>query len=187
MTITTKVEGRTYADLSVWGKRFDKRAMKELAGYLSCGNMGASQALAFAANDPATTGTKPIMINGHTQLCIAEADADWSDAATASTLVAGNARGIVMANGYSQWLICFARSTGLLRIDTAGTYALDASVVTEGVIIPHWDSSVWAPIALFIVDAGGAVTLGTTDISAITTIHQLLSPVLPDSSVLQAN
>jgi hypothetical protein len=95
--------------------------MKELAGYLSCGNMGASQALAFAANDPATTGTKPIMINGHTQLCIAEADADWSET-TASTLVDGNARGIVMANGYSQWLICFARSTGLLRIDTAGTF-----------------------------------------------------------------
>lgn len=183
MTATTKVEGRTYADLSTWGKRFDKRAMKELAGYLSCGNMGASQALAFAAADPATTGTKPIMINGHIQLCIAESDADWSDATTAATLVAGDARGTVMANGYSQWLACYARATGLLRIDLAGTYALDAAVVTEGVIMPKWDSSVWAPIALFIVDAGGAVTLGTTDISGITTIHQLLSPILPDPSV----
>jgi len=183
MTITTKVEGRTYADLSAWGKRFDKRAMKEMAGYLSCGNMGVSQAVAFAAADPATTGTKPMMLDGHIQLCIAEADADWSDADTAATVVEGDARGLVMADAYMQWIAVYARATGLLRIDLAGTYALDAAVVTEGVIMPKWDSSVWAPIALVLVNAGGAVTLGTTDINAIVTIHQLLSPILPDPSV----
>lgn len=186
MTTTTKVEGRTYADLSFWGKRFDKKAMKQLAGYLSSYNMGVSQALAFAAADPATTGTKPIMINGtYINALTVEDDADWSDADTASTLVAGDARGTALTNGKSVYCVCFARSTGLLRIDLSSSGVADDADAT--LKIPQWDASVWAPIATFDVNAGGAVTLGTTDISGIVTIVQQLSPLLPHPDNLDLN
>jgi len=185
MTTTTKVEGRTYADLSFWGKKFDKKAMKQLAGYLTSYNMGVSQAVAFADENPSTTGTKQAMINGTIINSLpAEADADWSDEDTAATLVAGDARGTVLANGQSVYITVFARSTGLLRIDLAGSVALDASVALK---VNVWDSSVWAPLATTLVDAGGAVTLGTTDINAIVTITQLLSPILPHPDNILAN
>ena len=185
MTTTTKSEGRTYADLSFHGKRFDKKALKQLAGYLTSYNMGTSQAVAFAAADPATTGTYPIMIDGVIIPALtAEADADWSDQDTAATIVAGDALATALENGYSVYMTIFARSTGLLRIDLAGTVALDAAVALK---INQWDSSVWAPIAIALVDAAGSVTLGTTNINAITTVTNLLGSVLPHPDNLELN
>jgi hypothetical protein len=177
MTATTKVEGRTYADLSVWGKRFDKRAMKELAGYLSSHNLGVTQAGAFASADPSTTGTNPIMINGvYIPALTAEADADWSET-TAATIVTGDLRGVTLATDYSQWIMMLARSTGLLQILAASAQVLDANIAAA-LKIPKWDSSTYAPIALFSINSAG-VTYGTTDLSGIDTPYQLLGQMLP--------
>ena len=176
MTLTTKVETRTFADLNVWGLRFDKRPIKEMAAYLSSYNMGVTQTVAFAAVDPATTGTSPIMINGVViESLTAEANADWSET-TASTIVEGDAKGETFQDTYMVDIIVYARSTGLLRIDMAGEVELDADICLQ---IPHWDASVWAPIAIVNVNAGGEIVLGTTDINAEVTITQLLGAVLP--------
>jgi len=179
MTVTTKVEGRAYADLSVWGKRFDKRAMKELAGYLSSRNLGVTQAGVYTTNDPVTTGTNPIMINGvYIPALTAEANADWSDADTASTIVTGDMRGVTLATTYSQWIMMLARSSGLLQVLSASAQVLDAAIAAA-IKIPKWDASTYAPIALHSIDAT-TVTFGTTDIgSAMDTPYQLLGQVLP--------
>jgi len=177
MTVTTKVEGRTYADLSAWGKRFSQRAVKELAGYLSSCNLGVSQAGALASQDPTTTGTKPIMIDGvYIPALTVEDDADWSET-TAATIVTGDMRGVTLATTYSQWIMLLARSTGLLQILAASAQVLDASIATA-IKIPKWDASTYAPITLFSINAT-TVVFGTTDVNAMDTPYQLLQPVLP--------
>lgn len=166
-----------------WAGLFSHRAMKDLAAYLTTYNLD-TQAVAFAAADPATTGTKQCMINGtFIPSLTAEADADWSSILEAD-LVEGDAKGFVMANLYSQYLAVFANADGRLRIDLAGEYALDAAVELK---IPHFDPTEWCCIATVLVDAGGAVTLGTTDISGIVTITQVLGPILPHPDNMDMN
>lgn len=163
--------------------RFSSKAMKDLAGFLSTYN-SVSQAVAFAAADPATTGTKPCTINGQLIPALtAEADADWSSA-LAADLVEGDAKGTVLANGQSVYLAVFANAAGRLRIDLASEVALDAAVELK---MPDFDYTTWVCIAVALVDAGGAVTLGTTDINAITTVYQILGPVLPHADNVDPN
>lgn len=166
-----------------WGKFFNYKIMKELAGFLSTYNME-TQAVAFAAADPATTGTKQCVINGvYIPALTAEADADWSSA-LAADLVQGDAKGTVLADGQSVYLAVFADATGRLRINLAGSVALDAAVACK---IPDFDPSTWVCIAIVLVDAGGAVTLGTTDINAIATVYQVIGPVFPHPDNIDIN
>ena len=170
-------------DSGNWAGLFNHRAMKDLAAYLTTYNME-TQAVAFAAADPATTGTKQCVINGvYIPSLTAEDDADWSSILVAD-LVEGDAKGFVMANLYSQYLAVFANADGRLRIDLAGEYALDAAVELK---VPHYDPTEWCCIAIVLVNAGGAVTLGTTNINAIITIYQVLGPVLPHPSNMDLN
>jgi hypothetical protein len=153
----------------------DHADAQKLAAFLTTYNQ-ASQALAITAVDPATTGTEKMVINGVPITCIVEDDADWSSVLEAD-LVQGDAKGVVIPNLYSQWLIVYANAAGRLRIDLAGDMALDANVELK---IPMYDPTVWCPIALLLVDSTGA-TLGTTDIGAsmIGTEYQVIGPVLP--------
>ena len=164
----------TYKD-STYASLFNHSSMMMLAAYLNTYNQE-SQALAVTGVDPATTGTKKMMIDGVPITCIAEADADWSSV-LAADLVQGDAKGVVIPNLYSVWLIVYANYLGRLRIDLAGGMALDADVELK---IPLFDPTTWCPIALMLVNSTGA-TLGTTDIGAsmIGTEYQIVGPVLP--------
>ena len=156
-----------------WGDKFGNKGTAAFAAFMSTYNM-VDQTFALAT-DPSTSGGGDCTINGvYIPALTAEADADWSET-TASTLVAGDARGEVIPTAYSVWLAVFARSTGLLRIDMAGDMALDSNEVLK---IPWFDPTIWCCIAVVNINSTGW-TAGTTDAGTMDTIYPVIGPVLP--------
>ena len=160
---------------------FNYRPMKDLAGFLTSYNV-ASQVVAFADENPATTGTKMCAIDGVIIPSLtAEDDADWDHASTA---VSGDAAGRVAANLYSLWHAVFADEDGLLTINEASNYALDAAVVLK---VPDFDYETLVCIGLAALDFTGASTIGTTDNNGITTVYQVLGPIFPHPDNIDLN
>ena len=159
---------------SNWAVKFGNKGVGAFSAFMSTCNM-VSQAVAFAAADPATTGGGDCTINGvYIPALTAEDDADWSSILT-TDLVEGDAKGIVIPALYSVYLAVFADEDGRLKIDLASEIALDADVELK---IPWFDPSVWCCIGIALVN-GNATTLGTTNINAITTVYDVIGPVLP--------
>jgi hypothetical protein len=209
--------------------QFSHKAAKDLAGFASSYN-SASQVVAWASADGATTGTKLAFLNGEAFVMPADAAFDWSadpqlgawvtatsydaydmryvtdkdgkkhyyqciashtsgaankpgvvgeawtDYWKESDQTAEPAVGTVLANGQSVWVLVLATADGELTVVKAGDVALDAAVECK---IPKFEPEMFVPMALILVDAAGAVTLGTTDISGIVTITQCTFPVYP--------
>ena len=159
---------------SNWANRFGNKGVGALAAFMSTYNM-VSQAVAFAAVDPATTGGGDCTINGvYIPALPVEDDADWSSILEAD-LVEGDAKGVHIPTSYSVYLAVFANEDGRLRIDLAGDIALDANVELK---IPWFDPSEWCCIGIVLIDATNC-TLGTTNINAMATVYDVIGPVLP--------
>jgi len=179
MTVTTKVEGRTYADLSTWGKRFDKRAMKELAGYLSCNNHE-TQAITFYNdgddNDIQSTGTKVAMVNG---VLIPSLPVDTVLVITDQ--LTGDGADLEVADGYEMNYLVLATAGGVLSTWQAG---VQATTGNSEVKFPKFDTSLYVGVGLILWDnddASAAGNLGdaAADLNTDGTFYQLLGPTLP--------
>jgi len=179
MTITTKVEDRTYADLSVWGKRFDKRAMKELAGYLSCNNNATQAIINYNDgddNDIQSTGTASAMVNG---VFIPALPADTVLVVTDQ--LTGDGPDMEVADDYDLYYLVLALATGVLSTWQAG---VQASVGTASLKFPKFDTSLYVGVGAILWannDEGAAGNLGQaeSDLATDGTFYQLLGPTLP--------
>jgi len=159
---------------SNYASLFNHNAAEMLMAFANTYNI-ATQAVAFAAADPATTGTAMCYIDGVLIPSLTvEDDADWSSD-TSTISVEGDAEGFVVPDTYSQYLAVFADADGRLRIDLAGDLALDADVECK---IPMFDPSTYVCIAIVLIDGNGC-TLGTTNINALATVYQVVGPVYP--------
>ena len=147
MTLSTKVEGRTFADLSVWGKRFDKRAMKELAGYLSCQNY-ATQTVTFYNdgddNDIQTTGGGAVMIDG---VFIESLPADTVLVITDQ--LTGDGEALEVTDAYEMNYLILANAIGVLSVWQAGVQAVTAASILK---IPTFDASLYVGLAVLLWD-----------------------------------
>ena len=158
-----------------WGDKFNDKAASSLAAFMSTYNV-ASQTVAFADENCATTGLQPCCINGvYIPILPVEDDADWSET-TATTSIAGDAKGHILYDAYEVYLAIFANSLGRLRIDLAGENALDADVELK---IPWFDPTTWCCIGIALINAAATTTLGSTNLSALDTVYQVIGPVLP--------
>ena len=157
-----------------WADRFGNKGLSALAGFMSTYNV-ATQAVAFANENCATTGGAACFINGvYIPALTAETATDW-DSDTASTSIEGDAQGVYIPNLYSAYIAIFADADGRLKIDMAGDIALDDDVVCK---VNWFDPSEWVCIGIALVDSAGC-TLGTTDINGIVDIKQIIGPMLP--------
>jgi len=176
MGMTQKVSTMTDNN---WGERFGNKGLSALSGFLTTYNV-ATQAVAFADANCATTGGAACCINGvYIPALTAELATDW-DSDTAATSIEGDAQGVYIPNLYSAYIAIFADADGRLKIDMAGEIALDADVTCK---VNWFDPSEWCCIGIALVNSAGC-TLGTTNINSIVTIYQIIGPMLPHPSNL---
>jgi hypothetical protein len=179
MTTTTKVETRTYADLSVWGKRFDKRAMKELAGYLSSQNYE-SQTIAYLDdgddNDIKSTGTGTAMVNG---VFIPSLPADA--VLVIADQLTGDGPDIEVADSFEMNYLVLATAGGVLSTWQAGVQAATGASVVK---FPKFDTSLYVAVGHILWDNDDATAAGNlgdaaADLATDGTFYQLLGATLP--------
>ena len=162
-----------------WSDRFGNKGLSALSGFLTTYNV-ATQAVAFADANCATTGGAACCINGvYIPALTAELATDW-DSDTAATSIEGDAQGVYIPNLYSAYIAIFADADGRLKIDMASEIALNADVTCK---INWFDPSEWCCIGVALITSTGA-TLGTTDISGMDTVYQITGPILPHPSNL---
>lgn len=162
-----------------WSGLFSYVGMRELVKYLQSFNL-ASQTLAAkssgASPDLKTTGTAPAWLNGaFISAVTVQATIDLSLAAQCE--VAGE----VMANEDIRWLLVCQKADGT-------TYCYDAGSAAAPVI-PNWNSALYVPVGLAKIAATGALTIGTTNLTADTDlfVYQLTGPVFPDTTKMDRN
>lgn len=158
---------------------FSYVGMRELVKCLQSVNL-ASQTLAAksSGSDPdlKTTGTAPAWLNGAFVAAVtAQATIDLSSAAVCE--VAGE----VMANTDIRWLLVCQKADGT-------TYCYDAGNAAAPVI-PSWDTTLYVPVGLAKIAATGALTIGTTNLTAATDlfVYQLTGPCFPDATKIDRN